>query len=90
MREIKTSKRNVANTVVTQRIWGQPAMPPDPAQALAGWELTCSLLVKSPTDTFGRIRPERSRPKGQGLSGRGLRRRVMERRAPTQILNAMS
>ena len=70
--------------------WRQlPVGPTQPSSRRLGTrKLTCSLLVKSPTDTFRRIRPERSRPKRTHQAG-GLLRAV-ERRAPTQILKVMS
>jgi hypothetical protein len=84
-------QRDIANTAVTQRIWEQPALPrPSPSSRNLGTrKLTCSLLVKSPTDTSGGFDRSAVVPKGRAYPGHGLRRRV-ERRAPTQILKAMS
>jgi hypothetical protein len=49
----------------------------------------CSLIVKSPTNSAAGFDPERSRPKWAD-GGAGLLLRLVERRAPTQILKVMS
>jgi hypothetical protein len=84
-------QRNIADTLVTQRIWEQPAAPrSDPAQAFAVWgyerKLTCSLLVvKSPTDTC--LTTDSSGTRRRRLPSPKPRRMPP---TPTQILNAMS
>ena len=58
------NQRDIADTVVTQRVWEQPAPPPDPAQALAVWGHGANVLAtcEVPDGYFPTDQTERSRP----------------------------